>query len=539
MAPYRPIYSRPIASPNEMPVTLPQLRARVLKQRCHHHPAADWENIKQTVARLYIEEKRSVEDVIKILKSDFNFNTGRRLFLTKLNEWGIQKNKRRREGSSCNAVISGMGRQIEPLSLTILSPAYQSPSMLLQQWSDSSFPTPNSMILDALPNNHHTPQWHHSIIDDIMPTHSTSMVIRTRSPSPIATEPHSHISPRNQESLGSSPQVLHGAITLTADSQTHLIPDPTSSTLEKIVSRLLESIARQTGVIYINNALPLKEDLGRFLDLSRAMEVSTENYTPYLAHSNLSEELGTVCQSMISARRIGVNTETFSPYELIPRGQIQWQQKMKQMRIGTNTIAIITKSGRYLECIQHNERAGSGQPLLSAKIRAKPDNAVWGFEIEMNEWELPGGSFSSIPRLSVHNVVPSGSLVFETASNGRVEDIKALFSSGQAGLHDHDERGWSLLHYSLENPEMCQFLARSGLDVDEPTSGGPVFQLVTPFHKSFLFYKNEEVMRILLAEGADPTISLPGTESAIHIFSSIDSTPLEPGLPSMASYNAD
>ncbi len=69
--------------------------------------------------------------------------------------------------------------------------------------------------------------------------------------------------------------------------------------------------------------------------------------------------------------------------------------------------------------------------------------------ISVNRAQLVAGSFLSIPRLAVHNVVPTDSPIFELAKEGKIQDILELVGSGRASLHDRDEMGRSLLHVSL------------------------------------------------------------------------------------------
>ncbi len=111
MAPFRPLTAKPdtlVASSSE---PLWRLNNRVVKQRRNHHTALDWESKKRTIIQLYTRENKQAKDVIEILRSEFAFNTGyvptsthsyiansgysRRQLFNKLNEWGVQKNKKR------------------------------------------------------------------------------------------------------------------------------------------------------------------------------------------------------------------------------------------------------------------------------------------------------------------------------------------------------------------------------------------------------------------------------------------------------------
>jgi hypothetical protein len=48
---------------------------RIAKQRRYHHPGDDWESLRNTISRLYKDEGRKANDVVKILERDFAFKT--------------------------------------------------------------------------------------------------------------------------------------------------------------------------------------------------------------------------------------------------------------------------------------------------------------------------------------------------------------------------------------------------------------------------------------------------------------------------------
>lgn len=81
---------------------------------------------------------------------------------------------------------------------------------------------------------------------------------------------------------------------------------------------------------------------------------------------------------------------------------------------------------------------------LVVELAAKKSRLV----ISVNQAQFAAGSFLSIPRLAVHNVVSRYSPIFQLARQGKVEDILDLVGNGQASFHDRDEEGWSLLHVS-------------------------------------------------------------------------------------------
>lgn len=83
---------------------------------------------------------------------------------------------------------------------------------------------------------------------------------------------------------------------------------------------------------------------------------------------------------------------------------------------------------------------------FTAKLVVRLSTTGSRLVISVNQAQFAAGSCLSIPRLAVHNVVPSHSTIFKMARQGKVQDILELVGSGQASVHDRDEDGWSLLH---------------------------------------------------------------------------------------------
>ncbi|KAH7139703.1 hypothetical protein B0J13DRAFT_676911 [Dactylonectria estremocensis] len=150
---------------------------------------------------------------------------------------------------------------------------------------------------------------------------------------------------------------------------------------------------------------------------------------------------------------------------------------------------------------------------------AKSRHAV---EVSVYQSLLPSDSFvCAAPRVSVINIRPRNSPVFQLAAHGKTVELMALVSRGGASWRDHDTRGWSLLHYALPHPQLCQFLIQRGLDVDEMVlldEASTADSSVTPLHISYL-RELHGTAEILLRGGGDPTIEVPLRHSVLHLAS--------------------
>lgn len=72
MFPFRPLAPK-AADQHGLPDTSRGLSSNIPKQRRHHHTNEDWEARKAAVLRLYIDEKKKAEDVVRILTAQFDF----------------------------------------------------------------------------------------------------------------------------------------------------------------------------------------------------------------------------------------------------------------------------------------------------------------------------------------------------------------------------------------------------------------------------------------------------------------------------------
>ncbi|OBS19640.1 hypothetical protein FPOA_11365 [Fusarium poae] len=145
--------------------------------------------------------------------------------------------------------------------------------------------------------------------------------------------------------------------------------------------------------------------------------------------------------------------------------------------------------------------------------------------------EILAGSVSSISQLQVNRILPLGSPVFRIVKTGRIKELRQLLQSGKASIRDHDEKGASLLFYSLEQPEMCKFLLEEGLDVDHVTynNGTQCLQLHNGWDDTVI--PDQELKRInacrrlLLTAGADPTYKDPNNKFSMSFLDRVRALP--------------
>ncbi|KAI8715041.1 Clr5 domain-containing protein [Fusarium sp. LHS14.1] len=72
----------------------------------------DWEKHKDTIIRLYLTEDTPLDKALKTMQSEFGFKTTKRMYSSKLKEWGVMKNYKAKEkdmlvGQICEALANG------------------------------------------------------------------------------------------------------------------------------------------------------------------------------------------------------------------------------------------------------------------------------------------------------------------------------------------------------------------------------------------------------------------------------------------------
>ncbi|KAI1293277.1 hypothetical protein F5Y03DRAFT_374458 [Xylaria venustula] len=510
MAPFRPLALKPGNLAANLPNHSVQPSGRVVKQRRNHHTAADWDRKKAFIIQLYTDEGKQAKDVIESLKSEFEFHTGRRQLFNKLKEWGVQKNRTNHERSAPPGLTGIMSAG------TLVSGQPESQGLLPQtpQTHTETGPLAELIQFDEMPLegldlrtpriawDEEGPPWLLSNVLSPQSTEptgsSTAIAISRRSPLSTVFQSSLQITSETQDVFSASSKGHETTITI-AGGQHDLGFPQIHPPMEEILSSLIHFVAGSECVVNDTVLLQLKKDTNSLFNLAQNNLMST-----YCTRHNLGSEISLAKNLLSSAATVIINMNGPSriPNQLLGGSKVLKQRKV----IGASIVDVTTKKPTRLQAQDFPE---NNEMITSIRVLFKQAESTSALLFEVNQYPLVDGSFSSIPRLSVMNIIPSNSLVFQVAKTGSVQDLLKVLASGQANLRDHDENGWSLLHHSLENEPMCRFLVESGLDVDEVCYGRKGYAK-TPLH---LTYKNSGVIRILLTGGADPTIEIPRSVS--------------------------
>lgn len=116
------------------------------------------------------------------------------------------------------------------------------------------------------------------------------------------------------------------------------------------------------------------------------------------------------------------------------------------MTVQSNTLRRKILDARGSQSQRENDK---GDREFIANIMFRPAGRQSMITLTVHQRQIARGAASGIPRLCINNIIPSTSEVFRLATEGKLDEIVALISRGEASLRDHDEDGWSLLHVSF------------------------------------------------------------------------------------------
>ena len=137
-------------------------------------------------------------------------------------------------------------------------------------------------------------------------------------------------------------------------------------------------------------------------------------------------------------------------------GQSKWTVSASETSVGALSVISRTRSRRNQQLSSLGQPASQDQTQTEEEEVTTSVSLVLGhrqprraFKVHIRQTYRDDGIFSGIPHLSVHNVLPMDSPVFEIVRQGRLEEFQALLQEGKASLRDQDEHGASLLLVSV------------------------------------------------------------------------------------------
>ncbi len=137
-------------------------------------------------------------------------------------------------------------------------------------------------------------------------------------------------------------------------------------------------------------------------------------------------------------------------------GQSKWTLSASETSVGTLSVLTRTRSRRTQQLSQLDQPGTQNRTQAEEEEVTTSVSLVLGrshaIRVHIRQTYSDDGIFSGIPHLSVHNVLPMDSPVFEIVRQGRLREFQVLLQEGKASLRDQDEYGASLLHVSVLLP---------------------------------------------------------------------------------------
>ncbi|KAK9416829.1 putative Ankyrin [Seiridium unicorne] len=306
----------------------------------------------------------------------------------------------------------------------------------------------------------------------------------------------------------------------------------TQTALGASIERLAKLVGADNLAIDRDDAEEVKNDLEILLTASLKEQSSLSSHTDSSSIVDTRKDLRLVNSLILSAPLIMVNGKVSAELpSSIPEGTVIDQtRKRKIVEVEGGSLTISTNKRKRRILSQRNKeyslhKSARDHEDFVAQFLFRPQDSPFMLAISVTQRQLQYGAESRIPVLSINNVLPENSLVFQLAKAGRLADLKALIAEGKASLRDHDPNGWSLLH-------LCQYLINNGLDVDAVARGfvhgeNGFNTEFTPLHLAFTAHRRgpepgPDSARVLLEAGADPTINTTGWISVMHLIAGFE-----------------
>ena len=163
--------------------------------------------------------------------------------------------------------------------------------------------------------------------------------------------------------------------------------------------------------------------------------------------------------------------------------------KSKSFDVGFGTISVISIESRCRNMNRSSETPMSSDLEVEMdrfidktvirigyvpRLRGESPAKRQGFQAIFHASHGCQGSYpGAIPRLSVHNIIPNNSPVFDVVRSGYLARFEEMLRKGEASLRDQDEHGASLLFvcntlFSSEQIQLANYTASSTRPSDHP-----------------------------------------------------------------------
>ncbi|KAG4256174.1 hypothetical protein FPRO03_05122 [Fusarium proliferatum] len=313
-------------------------------------------------------------------------------------------------------------------------------------------------------------------------------------------------------------------VTEVDDEEMDCSPD---TSLDESINRLMRILEKKPCVVESDDSEELLKDIEHLLECIRkdAEPVESEGACQN-CQQDVSKELKLMSHIILSSTSMMIN-QTATKFWRPTDEQLLISQEPKRKAFGTEDgVVTVTTTKRRRKSSREgdNENAkNQARRDFLAKLTYTSKSTKKMLSLTVNQGQLLFNSFSSmLPCITVCNILPPNSVVFDAVRNGTVQDLVGLLEGGKAGIHDHDTNGWSLLHHSVENLPVLKYLIEQGLDIDEVASRPGSDIWITPSHLAITADVPTDHYEALLRAGADVALEVKGEDSAVQWIANSD-----------------
>ena len=255
--------------------------------------------------------------------------------------------------------------------------------------------------------------------------------------------------------------------------------------LENSINCLVDTLRNKQGIILLEHSSSITRSFFTFLQAAvdeASLENSPRFMTKYKTWSEtctnhdlaeLQRDLTAFQGVLMSSRSVSVNEPSKLPIRacrlpgcvltsVLIGKKASERGYLFQNRTCTRSYDLISGTLSVTSSSLYSRKRHHGQIVFSSgshdteftqkdvRIRFHPKPGSTPRAVQANIRQLHGshGTWNSIPRFSVHNILPETSRIFRVVQWGEVEELQKLLQLGEASLWDQDEHGRSLLFVS-------------------------------------------------------------------------------------------
>ncbi|KAF7550145.1 hypothetical protein G7Z17_g5910 [Cylindrodendrum hubeiense] len=235
--------------------------------------------------------------------------------------------------------------------------------------------------------------------------------------------------------------------------------------------RLAQLLGKQERTTPTNDAGHLIQDLEVILEHAKR-EGKRQGPVEIIHDSRNSVDDGGICEALrltstvtSLAPELHINRSASPLSGLVSQGMIVEQHRKYKVIYFDGAVVTTSSVERYSKRLQPktiDEDANSdGINIVVSRCATlvfKLEHSAAMIETFVSQVQESGSSTSIPPQISVIDIRPRDSMIFQIAANGNVNLLMRFVCEGKGNLRDHDAWGWSLIHVGTAQTALIEYV---------------------------------------------------------------------------------